>query len=271
MKSVHAALPAAIQRLRALVDGASPDTQVTREWTIGDTLAHLTGIAAKDVALIVGRPPDLPVLGLRDLVATATVDTIHVMNAQILAHFPERDPGKLLHRLIRDVDELVREADPAGVVPWLGGARLPVGGLLAHLLNEVNIHAWDIARAVGRPWHTPAADAAFFLNLFLVGVVESGYGRLLDQDRPSYPGRIEVTFRGQAGAPFTLVADRGQVHQVPLAERPDVLLTFDPVTFNLMLFGRVSRLRAGLTGKVRVGGRRPWLLPAFLRTMRLPS
>jgi hypothetical protein len=38
-----------------------------------------------------------------------------------------------------------------------------------------------------------------------------------------------------------------------------------------MLFGRTSQIRAVLSGKVRVSGRRPWLLPAFRRTMRLPS
>jgi hypothetical protein len=41
--------------------------------------------------------------------------------------------------------------------------------------------------------------------------------------------------------------------------------------FSLMMFGRVSKARAVLTRKVTVGGRRPWLLPVFLRTLRVPS
>lgn len=40
---------------------------------------------------------------------------------------------------------------------------------------------------------------------------------------------------------------------------------------NLMLFGRMSRVRAALTGKVLVSGPRPWLLPAFLRTVHMPD
>jgi len=48
-------------------------------------------------------------------------------------------------------------------------------------------------------------------------------------------------------------------------------MSFDPVTFNLMMFGRVSRLRAGLTRKIVVSDRRPWLLPAFLRVVRCPT
>jgi hypothetical protein len=32
----------------------------------------------------------------------------------------------------------------------------------------------------------------------------------------------------------------------------------------------LSKPRALLTGRVRVGGRRPWLLPVFLRKVRVP-
>ena len=48
-------------------------------------------------------------------------------------------------------------------------------------------------------------------------------------------------------------------------------MTFDPATLNLMLFGRISRVRAAVTGKLVISGRRPWLLPTFLRTVRLPT
>jgi hypothetical protein len=37
-----------------------------------------------------------------------------------------------------------------------------------------------------------------------------------------------------------------------------------------MMFGRISRTRAALLGGLRIGGPRPWLLPAFLRTVRMP-
>jgi hypothetical protein len=38
-----------------------------------------------------------------------------------------------------------------------------------------------------------------------------------------------------------------------------------------MMFGRISQARAVFTGKVRISGRRPWLLPAFRRKFRTPS
>jgi hypothetical protein len=37
-----------------------------------------------------------------------------------------------------------------------------------------------------------------------------------------------------------------------------------------MMFGRISPLKAVASGKVRVGGRRPWRLAAFLRTVHMP-
>ena len=39
----------------------------------------------------------------------------------------------------------------------------------------------------------------------------------------------------------------------------------------LQRWQRVTRLRAALTGKVMVSGRRPWLLLPFWRALRLPS
>jgi hypothetical protein len=38
----------------------------------------------------------------------------------------------------------------------------------------------------------------------------------------------------------------------------------------MMLFGRISKMRAVLSRKLVIGGRRPWLLGAFLRTVRAP-
>jgi len=37
-----------------------------------------------------------------------------------------------------------------------------------------------------------------------------------------------------------------------------------------MLFHRISKARAVLSGKLRISGPRPWLLPGFLRVVRAP-
>jgi hypothetical protein len=50
----------------------------------------------------------------------------------------------------------------------------------------------------------------------------------------------------------------------------DVRVWFRPSTMNMVLFHRFTHLQAALRGSLRVWGRRPWLLPAFLRKVRLP-
>jgi len=267
-------VPDVLDRLLALVKDAPPDRAVTADWTVADTVAHLSTIAIKDIGLVTGTVPDLPVPGLHELVLGTTVDTVAEMNRQVLRGFTERELPVLTDRLRADVAELTRlaeSADPLREVTWLGGARLPLAGLYVHLLNELNIHAWDIARGLGAEWETDPRDAALFVDVFLTEVIRCGYGRLLDHDRPVRPGRISAIFHSHTGDPVTFALIDGRVVLEPTDPRPDIRLRYDPTTFNLMLFGRVNRIRAVLGRKLSVGGRRPWLLPTFMQTMRLPS
>ncbi|NLU79180.1 hypothetical protein HCA58_12490 [Micromonospora sp. HNM0581] len=273
-RRVRASVSAVLQRLFVLVEEAPPDLPVTAAWTVADTMAHLAGVAAMGLGLVRSVPPDLPVPALLQWRERTTVDSISVMNAEVLRCYTERRVPVLSARLRDDVQAVLRAAEHTGPdheVRWLGDARLPVDGLLAHLLNELNIHAWDIAKALSVPWVIDPADAALFVDLFLVGMTRRGYGNLLDRDGAVYPGRVSVTLRHMFGPDVTLALVAGRVVVEPPDPRPDVRLSFDPAAFTLMMFGRMGRGRAVLTRKVIVGGRRPWLLPIFLRTMRLPS
>jgi uncharacterized protein (TIGR03083 family) len=271
----RASVPTVLGRLLTLVDGVPGDRKVTADWTVADTLAHLTTITAMDVAMARQEPMSvLPVPGLADKLRATTVETVNHLNNAVLAHFPERRLPQLTRRLGDDVDALLaatEQADPERTVSWLGGADLPLSGLLAHLLNELNIHGWDIARGLGRHWWIDPRDATQFVDVFIAGIARNGYGRLLDYDGPARPGRISVAFEARGSEPVLFALTDGVVTLAPPEPRPDVRLRYDPATFNLMLFGRVHRMRAVLTGKLSVGGRRPWLLPAFMRVLRAPS
>jgi hypothetical protein len=185
--NVRRALRSTAGRLRAVASAVEPGLRVTARWTVADTLAHLCAVVAIDIAMVTGNAPDLPVPGLGEIRVSTTVDTVADMNAAVLSRFRERNVGVLLDRLDRDLRRLL-DATAAAEAPlsvsWLGGATLPIDGLLAHLLNEMDIHGWDIARAARIPWRTEPADAALFLELFVVGVVRNGYGRLLDREGP---------------------------------------------------------------------------------------
>jgi uncharacterized protein (TIGR03083 family) len=277
--ATRAALRDSGERFTELVRGSDPRTRATREWSIADTAAHVTGIAQWEAALVrYGDGDDaLPypwnVLGGQ--IRTITVDTLAVLNEQILAGFTERDPLVLCEQLRTHIDDMLDASeglDPDQPVPWLGGSSPPLAGVFAHLINELQIHGWDIARATGSRWVIPPAYAARFLDVFVTGLTRNGLGSLLAKDGPAPRRRIAVAFRSPYLTPLAFVLlPGGAVAVADPDSAVDVRVRLEPAAFNLMMFGRISRLRAALTGKVVVSGPRPWLLPAFLSIVRFPS
>lgn len=244
---------------------------------MADTAAHVATIALWDTALV--RPDDVPlpypwnIVG--EQIRDTTVDTVDVLNDRILERFTERDPQILVKQLGAHVDDMLRasaDADPGKPVAWLGGAHVPLAGIFAHLTNEMQIHGRDIARAAGARWVIPPPYAAQFLDLFVAGLGRYGIGGVLAKEGPALRRRIAVRLVSRYMEPMTLVALPGGSAVTGGADSAfDVRVRLEPAAFNLMMFGRISRLRAALTGKVLVSGPRPWLLPAFLRVVRFPS
>jgi hypothetical protein len=248
------------------------ETKATGDWSVAETAAHVAGIARYDTTLL--RPgEELPVPGFAERAAAASVDGVHDLNELVLGHFSERDPMVLAQLLRDDVEQVLADSesrDPNETVAWVGDSQLPLAGLIAHLLDELLIHGRDIALATNVPWVIAPGDAAQFFELFFVPLVDGECGHLLDGgDRPR-ARRIGVEFRSEYTTPVTLALQNGKVSVEPPGHSPDVRVSFDPVTLNLMMFGRISRLRAVATRKVVIRGPRPWLLPVFLRKVRVP-
>lgn len=256
-----------------------PEARATKSWSVAQTAAHMASLAWVYTTLV---DPDKR--AGRDTALDAQLDSTNVDNVRDLndlllrRYLLDRNLADIGVRLREDVDTVLRVtegADPAGPIGWLGGSTVPRAGLLAHLTNELLIHGWDISRAARLPWTIPPRDAALFLELFLVGVTSYGYGVLLEGTPTPPPRRIAVQFRSRHMKPATMVLDGTVPGGLVTVEEPrpdnDVVLLFHPPTLNLMLFGRVSQLRAVATGKVFVRGRRPWLLPAFMRTVHMPN
>ncbi|MGK5553854.1 maleylpyruvate isomerase N-terminal domain-containing protein [Actinomadura kijaniata] len=256
------------------VRAAATRRRATADWSVTDTAAHVATLARACCGLVdPGHAPG-PFTGFGDLVERTVVDTVDEFNEVLLERLPDRTPRELARATRRDVDHVLRvteDADPTTPVSWLGGSRVPLAGVLAHLLNEFQVHGRDIANAARLPWRVPPREAAPFFEQFLVGVTDYGYGRLLDGHGPPPRGRVAVEFRSAHTTPVTMALTDGFATVERPDGRPDVRLSFDPTALNLMLFGRVSKARAVLTGKVVIRGPRPWKLPGFLRIVRLPS
>jgi Mycothiol maleylpyruvate isomerase N-terminal domain len=272
--AVRAALTDVRDRFEALVADADPRARANAQWTVMDTAAHVTAIAWLYTAMVVSDDTPLPIPGLREVILTTTVDNIHGgLNVQVLRGYTEREPGAVLTRLHSCIEEILRLTageDPSRTVGWLGGSRLPLAGIMAHLTNELLVHGRDIARSVNAPWQIPEEYAAFFFELFLIEIIRNGLGTLLDDDRPARRGRIAVEFRSAYTIPVTIVLDTGQVSIEEPSRDNDVRVYFKPATISLVLFHYITRSRAAITGSLRVWGRRPWLLVPFLRKVRLP-
>ncbi|MER6949864.1 maleylpyruvate isomerase N-terminal domain-containing protein [Nonomuraea sp. NPDC000554] len=261
-------------RFARLLTSVPPQTMATRDWTVAETGAHVASIAWLYSAIVRQDGAPHPMPSLAAPIASTNVDTVADVNDLVLGSYPERDPAELARRLRADIGEILRvteRLDPATFVPWLGEARVPLAGVLAHLVNEMHLHGWDIARSGRAPWTIPPREAALFFDLFLIGMIREDYGRLMDTGGPRRSGRIAVRFHSRYTAPATLVLRDGRVSVEEPSRRTDVHVAFDPPTLNLMLFGRVSRPKALLTGKIAVWGRRLWLLPPFLREVHLPA
>lgn len=256
-----------------LVSVPEPRARATRDWSIVETAAHVVGIASSCTVLV--RPDRPPSAGydFLDLVPTTNLKSVASLNASTLRDFAERDPAvlaKQVREAVAAVLERTEDQDPNTAVDWLAGSRAPIGGLVAHLVNELLIHGHDIARAVGVSWPIPSWQAALFVDVFLVGVLRAGAGRLLDPDDVPAGRRIAVEFRSRYTTRVTLVLGDGRLAVDESGGRPDVRVSFEPATLNLVMFRRRTRVRAMLAGKVLVWGRRPWLLFAFLRVVRMP-
>lgn len=272
--AVRASVQRAGERFADLVATAPrPDAMATAHWSVADTAAHVAGVVWLYTDVLPPGTGEPAVAALADSIPQVTVDTVAEFNNLTLRYFTERDPRTIAARLRTDIARILRGTehhDPAMPIPWLGGSTIPLAGVLAHLANELLIHGRDIARALGTPWSISPRDAALFFNLFLLNAL-SDVGRLVDTMSAVGRRRVAVEFRSRYTTPAVVTLDNGRITVQPPATGADMRVHFDPPTLNLMLFGRISTARAALTGKVLVWGPRPWLLPSFLRIVRLPS
>ena len=268
--AVRASLWDAFERFSETVLSApDPNAMATRHWSIADTAAHVATVSGMYRFTL---PPGDPAT-ITALVAGTTVDNLALLNEQRLGSYTERDPHAIVERIRADVTHMLdtsADLDPATPIPWLGGAKIPVAGVLAHMMNELLIHRGDVGRPLGLTWELSAQDAAMVFDLFIIGLLRYGPGAFLDGGARSRERRIAVEFRSPHTVPVTMVLHRGTVSAEEPAPDNDIRITFDPRTLMLMLFHRVGKARAVLSGGVRISGPRPWLLPGFLRVVRAP-
>jgi len=274
-EQVHAALLRSGTRFAELTRTSAGDSgaMATRDWTVADSAAHVLSLVSIYVTLFDPAAEKLPVPDLPRVLSATTVDTVNDLNTVVLANLLDRAPERLAQGLDAGLERLMtvsRGCDPNLPIPWLGDARVPAVGVLAHLVNEFMVHGWDMARALGRAWPMPDADASLFFERFLVGMIRHDHGMLLETGSRVSARPIGVEFRSAYTTPVLLVLRGRRVHVGDHGEPADARITFRPAAFNLTMFGRTSLAGALMRRDISVGGPRPWLLAPFLRVFHLP-
>lgn len=268
----RAALAEAVARTaqlwRSIADSAAPVPGLS--WTAGQTAAHMVAdMREYTEALTRHVNGDHAKINIPDG-SPARART--AVNDQHLINVSERNP----HRLAEMLEETaagylavatdIEAADTSERVEILtaDGLVLEPAVMTCLLLGEQLVHGLDIARAVHRPWTIDRDDA-----LLVIPAVLSLAPKYL---RPSRTKNLNISFelRMRGGSRYRIAITHGTGVVTVTGEKADCVITADPVAFLLVGGGRVRQLPVLLRGKLRAGGRKPWLAAKFGTLLATP-
>jgi putative sterol carrier protein len=246
------------QLWRSIADPAAPVPGLT--WTAGQTAAHVVGdMREYTEALTRHVNGDHAAIDIPDG-SPARVRT--GVNDRHLVDVSERDPRRLADMLEETAASYLAVASAIDTSQHV--AILTADGLVLEpavmtclLLGEQLVHGLDIARAAHQSWSVSRDDA-----LLVIPAVLSLAPKYL---RPSRTEKLNASFElhMRGGRRYRMAITDGTGVVTAAGEKADCVITADPVTFLLIGFGRVSQFPVLLRGKLRAGGRKPWLAAKF--------
>jgi putative sterol carrier protein len=213
-------------------------------WTNADIAAHMYASVAEAGKVVRGEP------SLYD-----GVELSAELDERMIASIPERDVTALADMVAESTASFVAAARAHAGDDAIGLPRATVSTIVGLLALDHHLHGGQFSSTAGSEWHGRVAD----LHSPLRAVVPYAFDPTAARD-------LRATFRLRLRGvePLTYAVADGRLEMDP-AGRVDVGMTADPQTFLLVGIGTVSQLRATLTGKLRVGGRKLWLALAFPR------
>ena len=243
---MQAALDRAAERVAGLLR-ATPDGNVRvsgLEWSVSDLGAHLINEADRFERF--GRG-ESQVLG-----------DVAQVNADEIASVTERDPAKQADLFLASHSKYMAAArEHAGTDPYVWfDTKMEWAEAAGVSLGELNIHAVDLARTLGRRVKIERADAiniAYGLLRILPSFVDRQKAR-------GFTGTFKLKLRG--AAPVLLKFENGELTVGGgrrEADSADCTISADPEAFLLVGYGRTSQWGAILRGKLFASGRNPWL------------
>jgi Mycothiol maleylpyruvate isomerase N-terminal domain len=257
-KALADAVIRSAQQWRSVADSAAPVPGLT--WTVGQTAAHMIGdMREYTEALTRHVSGDRAAL---DIPAGSPARVRTAVNDRHLVDVAERDPRRLADLLEDTAAGYLAVASAVDIsegaaVPTADGLILEPALMTCLLLGEQLVHGLDIARAVHQPWNIGRDDALLVTPAVLY---------LAPQYlRPSRTNNLHISFeiRIRGGCRYRMAITDGTAVVTAAGEKADCVITADPVAFLLVGFGRVPQLSQLVRGKLRAGGRKPWLATKF--------
>jgi hypothetical protein len=261
------ALRAAVSRSAQLwrrID--KPDAAVPGlAWTAAETAAHVVG-DLRDYTQALARHAG----GYMTHAVPSTESPSALsakVNARHLEEVNERNLGRLADMLEVTAEAYLNAAataEPHAQIVTPNGLVISPPTMAALLLGEQLIHGLDIARTAKIDWPIDKADAL---------LVFPGALTVMPQYlRPRRAAGVHVSFelRMRGGPRYRMAVDDGTAVVTSAGARADCVITADPVAFLLLGFGRVPQLSPVLRGRLRPGGRKPWLAMKFGSLLQRP-
>ena len=259
------ALPAAARRtadlLRRIDNATAPVPGLS--WTTAETAAHMVG-DLRDYAQALTRHANGYMTHAVRQESPSRLSA--AVNARHLEEVPERDLGHLADQIEDAVSAYLTaaaSADDSTTISAPNGLAIDAPTMTALLLGEQVVHGLDIARAAKVRWQVESRDAL----LIAPGVLSIAPQYL----RPSAAAvRASFELRIKGASRYRLAVDRGNAVVTDAGEKSDCVITADPVAFLLLGYGRISQWSPIMRGKLRAGGRKPWLAMKFATLLESP-
>lgn len=213
-------------------------------WTNADIAAHMYASVIEAGKVVRGEP------SLYD-----GVELSAELDERMIAEVPERDTTVLADLIAEGTASFVATARAHAGHEAIGLPRASVSTIVGLLALDHHLHGGQFRQTARSVWHGRVADTHSPLR----AVVPYAFDPLAAQN---FHGSFSLRLRGVE--PLTYSVANGQL-ELDSDERVECTMTADPQTFLLVGIGVVSQPRAALTGKLRVGGRKPWLGLAFPR------
>ncbi len=213
-------------------------------WTNAEIAAHMFASVTEASKAARGEP------SLYDA-AGPTV----ALDEQMVAQVTERDPALLAEMIAERTAAFLAAVRGRSGIELLAAPRTTLATSVGLLAIDHHLHGGQFAETSGLPWAGRVADLHSALSTVLPYAFSPDAAR-------DFRGSFTLQLRGVEPVRFAV---EGQRLRTGVTGPTDCIITADPQTFLRVGIGVVSQLRAALTGKMRAGGRKPWLARALPR------